>query len=138
MCCCCRKRLKENLQHALKWLSIDPSSASRLGDVGYVDAKGRWRVVLNILDHKKCDRYGIRAIVLAADLEDYITETLRSSHAEPLIELRRGGSYRLVTLDQLDRYNTLNSCIADKVEKRLPNNLPSLITILSHNLTPLR
>jgi hypothetical protein len=114
MCCCLLKGLKARQQHALKWLSVDPSPASRLGDLGYVDAKGRWRVVLNILNQKICERYGIKAIVLASDLDEYITETPHNSHGEPLIELRRRGSYRLVTLDQLERYNTLKLCISKK------------------------
>jgi hypothetical protein len=105
---CFRKGSKDRQQQALKWLSIDPSPTSRLGDVGYVCTKGLWRVVLNIFNQNICELYGIKAIVLAADLDEYIVETPNSPHGEPLIELRRGGSYRLVTLNQLDRCDTVN------------------------------
>lgn len=111
MCGCWRRGSKDRQQDALKWLSIDPSPTSRLGDVGYVDAKGRWRVVLNILNQNICEHYGIKAIMLAAGLDEYIVETPHISHGEPLLELRRGGSYRLVTLNQLDRCDTVNSYV---------------------------
>jgi hypothetical protein len=93
--------MNEQSDPPLKWLSRDPSSTSRLGDIGYVDAKGSWRVALNIFDELRCERYGVHA--LETQLSKDITEAHHVPLDQPAVELRRGGSYRIVTLAGLER-----------------------------------
>ena len=95
--------LNRRSRSGLEWVSRDPSTASRLGDLGYVDAQGTWRVVLNIFNQKTCDRYGIKPLVLGTDITGMVTDDIHVAD-HPVVELRRGGSHRTVTMAELKEY----------------------------------
>jgi hypothetical protein len=68
-----------------------------------VDAQGSWRVVLNIFNQKTCDRYGVKPLVLGTDIAEIVTDAIYVAD-HPVVELRRGGSHRTVTMAELKEY----------------------------------
>jgi hypothetical protein len=94
----------EPIKPALKHLAHDPSLTSRLGDIGYVNQQGMWQNIVNILDQNRCHQLGIKSIRLASDLFQYIREGHHGSSEEPCVNLSAGGSYQLVTPNELVRY----------------------------------
>jgi hypothetical protein len=88
----------------IKNLTHNPSSNSRLGDIGYVDETGSWRRIVNILDQTSCDPLRIKCLLLARGIPQYITQTKYIPFDEPVIELYNGGGCQIVTGDELARY----------------------------------
>lgn len=106
MCGILRSETNNGPHHTLKWVSIDPSTASRLGDLGYVDTKGCWRVVLNIFDSSLAEKLGIKAFAKPTSLDKYILQHNVTPFDDPIIELRPRGGYRLVASDGSTRWET--------------------------------
>jgi hypothetical protein len=92
-------------QPAIKHIARDPSASSRLADIGYIDRKGGWHAIVNILDQSSCQHLGIQPIHLASGLQQYITTQRVVPSYEPLVELYNGSDkqYQLVTPSELAR-----------------------------------
>lgn len=88
----------------IKCLSHNPMQGSRLGDLGYLDDSGRWRVVLNIFDGLTCQKFGIAAIQRTHDLSKYITEKNHEPFGVPVVKLFQGGTFEILAPDQLAQY----------------------------------
>jgi hypothetical protein len=93
-------------QPAIKHIARDPSASSRLADIGYIDRKGGWHAIVNILDQSSCQHLGIQPIHLASGLQQYITTQRVVPSYEPLVEIYNGSDkqYQLVTPSELARY----------------------------------
>ena len=100
------RRVNNFANPSIRWLSQDPSTNSRLGDVGYVDAKGSWKPVLNIFDQKGCEGYGIKPLRPRHHLSDYVVRGKPSNTPlhEPIVHLQPGGSYQLINLSGPNRF----------------------------------
>lgn len=99
---------EEPIEPAIKHIAHEPSLTSRLGDIGYIDKQGMWQKIVNILDQNSCHQLGIKAIQLATDLFQYIKQGRHSSSEEPCVNLNAGGSYQLVTPNELVRYTIIS------------------------------
>ena len=88
----------------IKCLSHNPVQSSQLGDLGYLDDSGRWHAVLNIFDGHTCHKAGIAAIQRTHDLSKYITEKKHEPLGAPMVKLFQGGSFEILTPDQLAQY----------------------------------
>lgn len=97
---------QESVEPAIRHIAREPSLISRLGDIGYVDKKGMWHKIVNILDQNSCHQLGIKSLRLAADRLQYVTQSRHTSSEEPCVNLYDGGSYQLVTANELARYTT--------------------------------
>ena len=92
-------------------LTHNPLQTSRLGDLGYVDESGRWRTVVNIVDDPICQKFGMQAIQITHNLENYITERKHEPFDVPFVRLFQGGNYQILTPDQLAQYVSLPSVL---------------------------
>ena len=99
---------QEPAQPTIKYIAREPSPSSRLGDIGYLDKKGMWHGVVNIFDQGSCRLLGIKALRLATDWLQYITQGQHNASEQPWIDLYPGGSYQLVSPNELERYAVPN------------------------------
>jgi hypothetical protein len=102
-------RSKERLSHdsdnsEISYLSHDPTSASRIGDIGYVDRCGHWRQILNVFDRESCRRLGINSIRLSSRVLEYTTRTKYEPFDKPIVRLYDGGHWRYLETNELSRY----------------------------------
>ena len=101
-----------NSSHPLiKCVSHNPVQSSRLGDIGYLGDGGRWHVILNIFDGRTCQKAGIAAIQRSDDLSKYITEKKHNLLDVPVVKLFQGGTYEILTPDQIERYVISVRCV---------------------------
>ena len=103
---------QDSIKPAIKNITHEPSLTSRLGDIGYVDKQAMWQKIVNIFDQNSCHQLGIKAIRLATDLFQYIKQGRHSSSEEPCVILNAGGSYQLVTPNELVRYYHYKSTLS--------------------------
>lgn len=103
------RRTTQSLGPSLRWLSVDPITNSRLGDIGFIDAKGTWKRVLNIFDQGGCERAGMNPLRLAKDVSMCVVrrEASNTIFKEPVIQLSPGGKYQLINLKDPDRYDII-------------------------------
>jgi hypothetical protein len=94
---------QEPVEATIKYIAREPSSCSRLGEIGYLDKKGMWHGVVNIFDQGSCRLLGIKALRLANDWLQYITHGQYNISQKPWIDLYPGGSYQLVSPNELQR-----------------------------------
>jgi len=96
-------------RHDIHWVSTNPSSVSRLGDVGYICIKGNWRRVCNITDSVGCGRIGVRPICPTGSLA--IKE--RDPWTKPYVRLS-AGHVRVLKSGKQEKYICLllNSCFS--------------------------
>jgi hypothetical protein len=132
MCGILRNGTDKHPRHTLKWVSIDPSTTSRLGDLGYVDKKGCWRVVLNIFDRNATERLGIKALALQASLGEYVVQNNVIPFDDPIVELRPQGSYRLIALDGSKRLKYHQRNETNRQGRSVPINTLLAKNIFSH------
>lgn len=99
----------------IHWVSTNPTSVSRLGDVGYICIKGNWRRVFNITDSVVCERMGVRPICPAGSLA--IRE--RDPWTKPYVQLSEGHVHILKSEKQ-DKYTCLllYSCFSTESEPK--------------------
>jgi hypothetical protein len=99
------KALDHFIDSGIKNLAHNPSQSSRLGDIGYVDQKGSWRSIINVLDQGACEQLGIRALRLAQALPSYVTQARDSRfEGQPLVKIFDGGEYEILSPDKFERY----------------------------------
>jgi hypothetical protein len=79
----------------------DPSQTTRVGDVGFVDGKGAWCKVANIMDatSQKC---GIRGLQRTHEMKDYITE--RPYLDEPFVSVSPGNNFQILSHHEMAQY----------------------------------
>ena len=106
-----------------KFLSHNPSHHSTLGDVGYVDDKGSWRKLVNVLDTESCEAIGIKSLRLARGLPQYITQARHAPFEEPIIHIDNEASHKLLTPIEAARYFT------NTVELTCRTNYPELLDV---------
>jgi hypothetical protein len=94
---------QEPVEPMIKYVAREPSTCSRLGDIGYMDKKGMWHGVVNIFDQGSCRLLGIKALRLATDMFQYITHGQHNAFEKPWIDLYPRGSYQLVSPNELKR-----------------------------------
>ena len=85
-------------------ISHDPSQTSRLGDLGYVDEKGRWRQVVNIADSHTCQKYRMKALQRTHNLEAYITEKPHIPYNEPFVRVSPGNDFQILEPDKSAKF----------------------------------
>jgi hypothetical protein len=97
----------------------DPSQTTRLGDVGFVDGKGAWCKVANIMDAtgQKC---GIRALRRTNELKDYISE--RPYLDEPFVSVSPGNNFQILSHHDMAQYVDVYSYANFRTIN--PNSLP--------------
>jgi hypothetical protein len=103
-CCLSRPRTSDDPEPPINCLSLDPSTTSRLGDIGFFDKNGSWRRIFNILDQESADPFGIATLTLPKPASEYVEQTEGSAVDEPLIQLDSGGSYKLLTAEEVQLY----------------------------------
>ena len=81
-----RPSLFSQASRDIHWVSTNPSTVSRLGDVGYTCRKGSWRRVLNIADSRGCVRAGIRPV----GSTEWLETTERAPLTNPFVRLSAG------------------------------------------------
>jgi hypothetical protein len=86
----------------IKCVTHDPSTDSRLGDIGYVAEGGRWRKIVNIVDGISCYYLGINAIKRTHELEDYIGKRKHTQFNVPFVTINEGGTFDILTPDHFD------------------------------------
>lgn len=92
----------EQASHQIHWVSTNPSSVSRLGDVGYTCRKGNWRRVVNITDSYGCKSVGIRPICSTEGL----ATTEQAPLTDPYVQLS-AGSFQLLSPENQEKYVNL-------------------------------
>jgi hypothetical protein len=96
--------LESGLSCDVQHISHDPSQTPRLGDLGYVDEKGRWRQVVNIADSRTCQKYRMKALQMTHDLEAYITEKPYIPHNEPFVRVSPGNDFQMLEPEKLAKF----------------------------------
>jgi hypothetical protein len=99
----------------IKGVTHDPSTDSRLGDIGYVAHDGRWRRIVNILDGISCRYLGIMPIKRTHDLEEYITQRKHTQSHGPYVKMRENGAYAILDPDQFDLYCRICTAFANSL-----------------------
>jgi serine/threonine protein kinase len=93
-------------------------SNSRLGDMGYVDEKGAWRRMVNIVDPSSCERLGIIQNLPISESLHIVQTSPQSGHATLSVlekssyarfRAHTGEWYGFDRKDLLGRYSLLNN-----------------------------
>ena len=87
----------------------DPSTDSRLGDIGYVGIGGRWRRIVNMLDGISCQYLGLKAIKRTHELNNYIRKRKHRPSDTPIVTLRENGNYEILSPEQFHRYSLMDN-----------------------------
>ena len=122
-----RNHSVQNAVPHVNFLSHNPSQSSTLGDVGFIDDKGTWRKVVNILDSESCKELGIKSLQLARGQPQYITQAKRTPFDEPIVDLYNGESHKLYRPEEIGRYKPKRILLTSRT------NYPTLLTMNREN-----